>query len=342
MKVLILGGTGVISRAIVYELVSRKIGVTVFNRGKRKVPFPPGVSQLTGDKSDPEEFERAFDGMTFDAVIDMISYNEDDARSTVRVFSGKTPQIVFCSTIAAYRRPYRSIPCTEDSESLADTDEFPYGYRKACMERYLETVMAGGKTNITVIRPSLTFGIGSMNLGVLRQNAGIIDRIRKGKPLISFGDGKAPWTFTFAPDLARGFAGVIGNSAAYNKAYHVTGEERRVWDDLYLEFGRIVGKEPVILHLPSEMLMKSDDTLFSHLHYEKSYAGVFDISKFKRDVSGFRAEISLNAGVGMMCDWYECDSIAVDPQKDALEDRLAAFYNRCEAEISVLFENRSQ
>jgi nucleoside-diphosphate-sugar epimerase len=336
MNVLILGGTGVISRAIVDELVSRKFKVTVFNRGKRASGFPSGVHQMTGDKTDRPQFESSFDGMNFDAVIDMISYNEDDARSTVKTFMGKTPQMVFCSTIAAYHRPYRSIPCTEESEILTKSNEFPYGFLKAGMERYLRKVMEEGKIAVTIIRPSLTFGVGSANLGVLRQNYGIVDRIKKGKPLISFGDGKAPWTFTFTPDLALGFAGVLGNSTTYNKAYHVTGEERRLWDDLYREFGKIVGKEPIIRHLPSELLVKADESLFSHLYYEKSYAGIFDISKFKNDVPEYKPVISLHEGITSISDWYERDAHEVDPAKDAYEDKLIAFYDRCVAEISEL------
>lgn len=336
MNILILGGTGVISRAIVKELISRKCDVTVFNRGKRASGLQLPVKEIIGDKTNRSHFEGAFDGMTFDAVIDMISYNEDDARSTVKTFTGKTQQIVFCSTIAAYHRPYRSIPCTEETEILTESNEFPYGYLKACMERYLQKVMEEGKVKITIIRPSLTFGEGSANLGVLRQNFGIVDRIRKGKPLISFGDGKAPWTFTFAPDLALGFAGVLGNSAAYNKAYHVTGEERRLWDDIYREFGKIIGKEPVIRHLPSELLVKADETLFGHLYFEKSYAGIFDISKFRKDIPDFKPAISLHEGIKSIYDWYEREAHAVDPVKDAFEDKLVAFYDQCAERIADL------
>ena len=113
----------------------------------------------------------------------------------------------------------------------------------------------------------------------------------------------------------------------------VTSKELHVWDDVYREFGKIVGKEPLIRHLPSELLMKADPNLFGHLYLEKSYATVFDNSKIRRDVPDFKAEISLSRGIRIIYDWYEKESHAVDPVKDALEDSLVSFYDRCAEEI---------
>jgi uncharacterized protein YbjT (DUF2867 family) len=51
MNVLILGGTGVISRAIVQQLLDSNHEVTLFNRGGNKtLPFLKDVQQITGDR----------------------------------------------------------------------------------------------------------------------------------------------------------------------------------------------------------------------------------------------------------------------------------------------------
>lgn len=88
MKVLVLGGTGVISREIVKFLVAERHEVTLYNRGSRNLSFPAGVRQITGDRMDRQNFESAMRGERFDAVIDMICFNEADARSTVAAFGG--------------------------------------------------------------------------------------------------------------------------------------------------------------------------------------------------------------------------------------------------------------
>lgn len=336
MKVLILGGTGVISRAIVEQLLAKNHEVTLYNRGNRALPFNKNVGQIVGDRFNYEGFEESMKKQRFDVVIDMICFNEKDARSTVRAFKGNIEQLVVCSTVAAYKRPYKSLPIVEEQEEMSDTRVFEYGFNKAEMERYMNTVIAGKELAVTIIRPSLTYGPGAANIGVLRQNYGIIDRIRKGKPLIMFGDGTTPWSFTFAPDLAKGFVGVVGNKKAYGEAFHVTNEDRHVWEDLYLEFGRIAGREPDIRHISSELLMKANPGLFGHLYYEKTYAGIFDNSKIKSAVPDFKAEIGLNEGLKSVLEYFEKEGGKVDSDKDRLEDSLVDMYDQWAAQMSGL------
>lgn len=334
MKVLILGGTGVISRSITQQLLEQNHQVVLFNRGTKQLSFAGEVEQLTGNRQDREQFAAVMRGQQFDVVIDMICFNEEDARSTVEVFSSRVQQLIICSSIAAYKRPYKLLPIKEADIELFDDPTYFYGFQKANMERYLNRMIAEEKLPITIIRPSLTYGVGAANIGVFRQNYGIVDRIRSGKPLIMFGDGTTPWNFTFAPDLARGFVGVLGNPNSYGQSYHVTNEDAHIWEDLYLEIGRIVGKAPIIKHMPSELLFHAAPNLCGHLYYEKSYAGLFDNSKIKRDVPGFQASISLNEGLRTILDWFEREAHAVDPEKDALEDRLVSAHDSWIQQIS--------
>lgn len=337
MKVLILGGTGVISRAIVDKLLAKNYEVTVFNRGKKQLTFKGEVEQIVGDRTNYEEFEASMKRYKFDAVIDMLSFNPEDAASTVRAFRDNAGQIIITSSIAAYKRPYNTVPTIELKEELYENPIFSYAFNKAEMERYLNQVIREQKLPITIVRPSLTYGPGAANIGVLRQNYGIVDRIRKGKPLVMFGDGSTPWNFTFAPDLANGFAALVGNKKAYGEAYHITNEDRHIWEDLYIEFGRIVGREPVIVHMPSELLYKAAPNLCNHLYFEKTYAGLFDNSKIKNDAPEFKTEISLNEGLRTIVEWYEREANSVDPEKDELEDRLVSAYYEMSSQIANLY-----
>ncbi len=337
MKVLILGGTGVISREIVKQLLVDNNDVTIFNRGHKQRSFAGAVRQITGNRLNREEFEASMQKETFDVVIDMICFNEADAQSTLRAFRGNTDHLIICSSIAAYKRPYKTVPTVEEAEELFDNPTFGYAFQKAEMERYLQKEIAEKQLPLTIIRPSLTYGLGAANIGVLRQNYGIVDRIRKEKPLVMFGDGSTPWNFTFTPDLAKGFVGVAGKKNTHRKAYHITNEDRHLWEDLYLEFGRIVGKEPRIVHIPSELLYKAAPNLCAHLYFEKTYAGLFDNTNIKRDVPEFEATISLHRGLQMMLEWYEREANTVDPEKDAFEDKLVNLYESWADQIANLY-----
>jgi nucleoside-diphosphate-sugar epimerase len=327
MKVLIIGGTGVISTSIVDRLCEQKHDVTVFNRGLRPVRYKHAVAVIHGDKNAPDYAAKVSGG--FDAVIDMISHKKEDAAITLDAFKGQDAHFVFTSTVAVYKRPYRGVPIVE-THDLFDTDIFPYGYHKARMEDYLRERMAEG-LKITIIRPSLTYGIGCKNIGVMRNNYGIVERIKNNKPVIMFGDGTNPWAYTFAHDLAKAYAGVLRRDVCYGQTYHATSDDVRIWDDLYIEFGKIIGVKPTILHVSTEMLHHAAPDTFTHVLMEKMHAGVFDNSKIKKDVPEFVCEYTLDKLLSKIYDWYMSDPDArvVNSELDLLEDSLVDKYYKC-------------
>ena len=328
MKVLVLGGTGVISTSIVDRLNECSYDATVFNRGMRPARYKNPVKTIVGDKNAADFAQKVKSG-GFDAVIDMISYNKDDAAGTLQAFEGQDVHFVFTSTVAAYKRPYNSIPVVESNDTY-DTDIFPYGYHKAQMEGFLNEKSAQG-VKITIIRPSLTYGIGCKNIGVLRNNYGSIHRIEQQKPLIMFGDGTNPWAYTFAPDLAKAYVGCLNRPVCFGQTYHATSDDVRIWDDLFLEFGKIVGKTPKILHMSTEVLHKASPDRFGHVLQEKMFSGIFDNSKIKAHVPEFVCEYPLDRILKEIYDWYMSDANArvVDSELDAFEDGLVEKYYRC-------------
>ena len=158
MRLIIIGGTGNISREITRQTAAMGHDVTIFNRGTRTdVEIPHGVRVITGDRRKEGELMEKLGGVNADAVIDMISFNASDARTTMEVFDGKAEHIIFTSSVAAYNQPARYIPIREEFETLRSEPSFPYGFEKANMERELQNLKK--KSHVTIIRPSLTFGI---------------------------------------------------------------------------------------------------------------------------------------------------------------------------------------
>lgn len=337
MKVLVIGGKGMISRQIVNQLLIANHEVTIFDKDASPATSRNEVRQISGDKFNRHEFESSMRKEKFDVVIDMLCFNSDDAVSVVNAFRGNVEQLIITSSVAAYNRPTKSMPIREECEQLNQQSLWAYGIQKANVERYLSEVIISESYPITIVRPSLTYGVGAVNVGVLRQNYGIVDRIRKGKPLVMFGDGKTPWSFTFAPDLAKGFVSLVGQKKAYGEAFHVSNEDRRVWEDLYLEFGKILGIEPKIIYFPSELLYKAAPSLCDHIYFEKCYAGLYDNSKVRTVNPEFKARIALNEGLQMLLEYFEKDCPVVDPRKDKLEDDLAELYSTLKEKSSNLY-----
>jgi nucleoside-diphosphate-sugar epimerase len=112
MRVCVIGGTGNISTSIVKLLVEVGHEVTVFNRGVSP-GLPEGVRHLAGDRKDRAAFEAALQAERFDGVIDMICFDAEDARSTLRACRD-VQHLVHCSTVCTYGVAYDWLPVTED------------------------------------------------------------------------------------------------------------------------------------------------------------------------------------------------------------------------------------
>jgi nucleoside-diphosphate-sugar epimerase len=332
MKLLIIGGTGVISRAIVRQALDSGFDVTIVNRGTRKIGFEDHVHVIQADRQDKDGFREKLESLRPDVVIDMICFGPEDARQTVELFRHRANQLIFTSSVAAYERPYKTLPTREDAEKPLVTTDFSYGKEKAALEQYLfgemkamEKMEKDGAA-ITIIRPSLTFGPGARNFGMLRQNYNVVQRIKDGRPLVMVGEGTFPWSFTYVDDLARGFVLACGNERTYNDHFQVLNNEVVVWEDLYRAIGNLVGKEPILYHVPSVLLKEIDEKLMGHLHYEKTYCSVFSIEKFQKAVPEFRPTCRFQEGIAKVVESWEKEGLGVDAAKDAFEDEICACY----------------
>ena len=187
MKVCVVGGTGNISTSIVSLLVEVGHEVTLFNRGTRR-EVPAGVSQISGDrKQDPQAFEDAMQNAGFDAAIDMICFNAEDAQSTLRAFRG-VKHLVHCSTVCTYGVAYEQLPASEDHPLNPITD---YGRNKVAADKLFMDAHNRDGFPVTIIKPSTTFGPSWSLLRQVAWEASWIDRVRKGKPIAVCDDGGA-------------------------------------------------------------------------------------------------------------------------------------------------------
>ncbi len=74
----------------------------MFNRGQRAHDLPSDVRLITGDRERVDEFVAAVSRQTWDVVIDMICFTPAQAEASLRAFSGRCQQFIFCSTVCTY------------------------------------------------------------------------------------------------------------------------------------------------------------------------------------------------------------------------------------------------
>ena len=327
MRVLFIGGTGLISTASSRLALERGIELFLLNRGNR-ADVPQGATALVADVRDRDAARQALDGLEFDAVVDWVAYTADDVERDLALFQGRTGQYIFISSASAYQKPVSHYLITE-STPLANP-YWQYSRDKiACEERLLRAYREDGFP-ITIVRPSLTYGDTQiplvMNSWRLPWTA--IARMRAGKPVVVPGDGTSLWPITHNTDFAKGLVGLLGHQQAIGHAFHITSDEALTWDQIYQATARAAGAEARIVHIASDFIAACLPEQTGGLLGDKSVSVVFDNSKIKRFVPDFVATTPFARGIEHTLAWFEADAARrhVDAEHDHMLDRLIGAY----------------
>jgi len=323
MRVLILGGTGLISTAIAQLLLDRGDELTLFNRGQTPVRLRGAPEILAGNRGEPGSLERAVSGRTWDAVIDMTAFTAEHAAQLVQTFWGHTAQVVMCSTACVYGGPAAELPIRESSPR---SPFGRYGVNKAAAEAILLDHSGTRGTAATILRPSFTTGEGAIATGLLFDDA-LVSRMRAGRPVIVMDDGRTPWAIAHVSDVARGFVASLGNPRAAGNDYHLTSHEHTDWNGVYHALGHAAGAPPDIVHIASEWLRKVAPRRSVGVWFIFRFPSVYDNAKAERDL-GYATTVPLVETFRRQIRWMEEDRelrrVDQEPCEDCLIDAWRA------------------
>ena len=249
MKVLFIGGSGIISSASSALALERGIELYLLNRGQSPRSIPEGAKVLHGDIRDPASVKAALGDLSFDAVVNWVAFTPEHIETDLELFRGRTRQYVFISSASAYHKPVTSLPITESTP--LHNPFWQYSRDKiACEERLMRAYREGGFP-ITIVRPSHTY-----DQTLLPMDGGYtaVKRMRQGKPVIVHGDGTSLWVLTHHQDFARGFVGLLGRPEAIGETYQITSDEWLTWNRIFEMVAAAAGVEAKIVHVPSEVI----------------------------------------------------------------------------------------
>ena len=333
MKVLIVGGTGLISTAISRELLERGDELTLFTRGQTAARFPDGARVVHGERNDFAAFEAQMQALgPFDSVIDMICFRPPQAESALRAFAGRTSQYIFCSTVDVYAKPADRYPITESAARRGDND---YASNKILCEDLVMAAHARGDLPVTIIRPAFTYGEGGGVLDTFGWTTRVIDRLRKGKPILVHGDGSSLWVACHVDDAAHAFVTAAGNAATLGKAYHVAGEEWLTWNRYYQELAEAAGAPtPTLVHIPTDLVAKVDAKRAITTVTNFQGNNIFDNSAAKTDLD-FHYTIPWREGVARAIHWLDANGRIENSDDDPFEDRLIAAWEALTAQMAA-------
>jgi nucleoside-diphosphate-sugar epimerase len=331
MKALFIGGTGNISTPL--SLLAIEMGIDLYhlNRGKR--PALSGVKNLVADINRENQVKEVLGSHQWDVVVNWIAYTPGDIQRDFNLFAKSARQYIFISSASAYQKPPAN-PVINESTPLKNP-VWEYSRDKIACEDLLVKLYREQDFPMTIVRPSHTYySVIPVSLGGWEEFT-VIDRMRKGLPVVVHGDGTSLWTMTHAKDFAKGFVGLMNNPRAIGESFHITSDEVLTWNQIYQAVARAAGCEAKIVPIPSEYIAGYAErfnfpSVRGTLLGDKSHSALFDNSKIKRFVPGFTATISFEEGIKQTIAWFDADPArrVVRDETNRFLDGLIDTYNK--------------
>jgi nucleoside-diphosphate-sugar epimerase len=321
VRVLFLGGAGMIGAAAAAEAVRQGHELTIVTRGEPRRALPAGVRQLRCDVYRPAELRAALDaaraGERYDAVVNWVGYAPAQLAGHAELFSSLAGQYVFISTCSVFARPVPSLPVTESSPRRQPT--FGYARDKLACEEFLAAEYRATGFPLTIVRPAHVY-----DQTVIPVLAGwtAIERMRSGKPVIVHGDGTSLWTLMHSRDFARAFVPLLGNGHAIGEGVNVVSGDILTWDQIHLELAAAAGvTRPILAHRSSESIAREWPGWADVLEHDFRHSMLFDNAKLRRLVPGFAPQMSFAAGAREIMSYHDADA----GRRHADDDLGAAF-----------------
>lgn len=332
MKVLFIGGTGILSSACAVRALEKGMELTMINRGQSVRKPPAGAQILQADINDLPSLQAVLAGREFDVVVDWIAYTPEQVQRDLDLFSRKTGQYIFISSASAYQTPAANLPIRESTP--LDNPFWEYSRNKIACEELLLQAYRKSKFPYTIVRPSHTYDRSSIPV---EGGYTVIDRMLKGKPVIVHGDGTSIWTLTHNSDFAKGFVGLLGNPRAFGETFHITSDEWLTWDQIHRILAKAAGVETHIVHVPSEIIARYDSRIGDSLLGDKTHSAIFDNSKIKQLVPEFSITTPFARGAEEILAWHLADPARqqINPAFNTLCDTLLTDYQKAWALTSV-------
>ncbi len=236
-RVLVLGATGTIGRATVRALVSRGHEVVCLVRRRADAALPPSVGQRIVDLADPSSLARdGVRGEAFDVLVSCLASRTglpDDAWAID--YSAQSSALHASRAAGVGHVVLLSAICVQ-KPVLA------FQHAKLAFEAEL---IASGLA-YTIVRPTAFF----------KSLSGQIERVRRGKPFLVFGDGTLTACKPISDDdLGRYLVDCLDDDARRNRVLPIGGPGEAITPKAQGErLFALLGREPRFRHVPVRLL----------------------------------------------------------------------------------------
>lgn len=322
MRILLIGGTGVLSSAITTEAIKQGFDVTMINRGSRKIPN--GVTLIQSDYTHYDYIESQLKDHFFDAVVDFLCYSDKATTHSFKLYSKYTKQYFFISTCAVYNTAMGGIMSEDGPKELPIWN---YSVEKWASEQHLRSLASKSDCSYTIIRPCVTYGDTRIPYGITPTYGyhwTLCSRILAGKPIIRWNNGITRCNMTRVEDFAVGMVGLIGNPKAYNEDFNICGDEMPSFNDVLNVLEKLLNHKVKVVDITPEFYAKECPTRAGEILGGRSIDSLNSNEKIKDAVPAFNQTIGLEEGIKKTLDAYISQDYqrGIDWVFDADTDRI--------------------
>lgn len=322
MEILVIGGTGVLSSAVVRESLKRGIRVTMINRGNREIP--KDVTFIRSDKNDVNLITKSLSGKHFTSVMDFLCYTDKEAENSIRFYAPYCEQYFYVSSCAVYDK---ALPGIKEEDAPKPNKIWSYSVNKFKSEERLKVLSAQMGCKYTIIRPCVTYDNTRIPYGIAPRYGyhwTLCARILAGKPLIRWNNGLNRSNMMRVEDFAVGMVGLIGKPQAYNEAFNICGDEMPSFNDVLESISKKLSRKIEVVDVSSEFYAEMLPYKKGEILGGRSMDAINSNDKIKKIVPDFKQTISLEDGISMTVDAYKNQNYqhGIDWKFDAETDRI--------------------
>lgn len=261
MKLLIIGGTRNVGYFLTLDLLRNGHHVSVFNRGKTADQLPTDIERLRGDRSDPSSLAKALARKTFDAVIDMVLYNEPDAKAAIKLFEDRVGQYIFISTGQVYlvhqetERPFHEESLQKPllpapPATTRDYEEWLYGVEKSQAEDIFTQAHEDRNFPVTILRLPMV----NSERDHFQRVYNYLLRLQDGGPILLPQEKHLRLRHVYRADVLQAIQKALQAESAKGKVYNISQDETISIEDFLTLLATIAGHKLQLAYLPRELL----------------------------------------------------------------------------------------
>lgn len=325
MNILIIGGTGTLSKTVTIMSLEKEHSVTVLNRGSRNDILPKNINHIICDFYNKKQMIKVLHNKKFDIIIDFLSRNKEDIQRVYPLFASISLQYIFVSSACIFNREKKDLPINE--LSVQHNDKWDYNVQK--YEAELELKIQNKifiHNKYTIVRPYITYDTKRIPLAITPDyiyHKTIIERILSGKAMFVIGDGSTITTVTYVSDFAKYLIKLYLNPKAFNNDFNIIGDSKYTHLDLLKLIYQKLNMEPNIIFISPDIICKYLPNYSQMIIGDRSLDAVFDNSKIKNIAPTLTFDINFEKGLDKIIEYYKQNTNSlIDYRFDAQIDYL--------------------